>query len=133
MKNVVKKRKMLLWVIPLGIIILSGIILLTGNWKKNRNLSREIVLNLRSEINLDDTSEKVERLFKERKKDGFNYFAKTSDLLIFTTPLEFGAANWRLLVELENSRVISIKIRSDDSDAIKPDDAPLDIEMTRQN
>jgi hypothetical protein len=42
------------------------------------------------------------------------------------TPLEFGAKNWTLILLFDESEVVGIGIRTEDSEKMKPKDAPED-------
>ena len=42
------------------------------------------------------------------------------------TPLEFGAGNWLLLIELRGSKVVALRVRTEDSTQRRPEAAPPD-------
>jgi hypothetical protein len=110
-------------IVLIGLIAIAIFYLKSQGDKYNENLTRVM-----SQINLGDSSEKVKSLFENTKDEGFDYFPKGNNLMILTSPSEFGATNWRLLVEFKDSKVISVKVRSEDSDENKPKEAPADFE-----
>lgn len=50
---------------------------------------------------------------------------------VVASPYEFGATNWILVIDFENDKVKSLKIRTSDSMNIKPDGAPGDIQDSK--
>ncbi|MCI0526790.1 MAG: hypothetical protein L0Y56_04960, partial [Nitrospira sp.] len=55
------------------------------------------------------------------------------DKWLVQTPIEFGAKNWVVWIGFSNSVVRSIKIRLNDSENLRPLEAPLDRESEKSD
>jgi len=71
-------------------------------------------------------SSAVRSLLNERRFRGLKLREASPLLWEVETPLEFGARNWKLLLELNDSTVVTVKVRTEDSSERPPDGAPPD-------
>ena len=118
-------------VVAVTIIIVMGIAAFFYIRGKSQKLAKEELLTLREKITLGDSKEKVKRTINEAQTSRLEYLFlgdNKSQRWVIKTPLEFGATNWVMLVEFSNSNVSAVRIRTEDSDKIKPTDALADKE-----
>lgn len=93
--------------------------------------SQRSLLTLYSTIKLGDRTRDVQRDFDSLHDPNLQLFGGESDSLIrITTPTTIGANNWSLIVMIEDDCVAGFGIRTEDSQKIKPTDAPNDVAIT---
>jgi hypothetical protein len=103
-------------------IFLSAIIYTRSS---RRGEDRAKIVALMSEVSKHPTNQEVRRLLSESRFQGLT-FSQESNELVVETPIEFGAKNWVLYKEVNDSRVISLRVRTADSVKEHPVGAPPD-------
>lgn len=92
------------------------------------NEARREIGRLFSHVPLGASRDEVDRIFSTNAFHRLRLVEVSEDLLLARTPLEWGAGNWVLRVELHDGKVAAVKVRIQDDSAIRPDDAPPDKE-----
>jgi len=95
-------------------------------------LRHQNIANMMQIIKLGYSKEKTEEILLKAKSPNFKLEKINQGEWILSTPLEFGATNWLLVIDFKNDKVASLKVRTSDSMNIKPDSAPNDIELAIQ-
>ena len=103
-------------------IFLSAIIYTRGS---RRDEYRAKIVALMSEVSKHPNNEEVRRLLSESRFQGLT-LSEASNQWAVETPIEFGAKNWVLYMEVNDSRVISLRVRTADSLKEHPVSAPPD-------
>jgi hypothetical protein len=116
-----------------GVIILALLVIAfcVQRVSSERGANRNLVLKLATSIRLGDGKDKVENIIannlseknkwtiRRNRESGMEYYSIAS-------PLEFGATNWVLHVLVEESVVVAIGVRVEDSTKKKPANGPAD-------
>lgn len=84
------------------------------------------VVALMSEISEHRNQEEVRRLLSESRFQGLTLRQDSSKDWEVETPIEFGATNWVLYMEISDSRVVALRVRTADSAKDHPVGAPPD-------
>ena len=103
-------------------IFLSAIIYTRSS---RRGEDRAKIVALMSEVSKHPTNQEVRRLLSESRFQGLTLSQESNELVV-ETPIEFGAKNWVLHMEVNDSRVISLRVRTADSVKEHPVGAPPD-------
>jgi hypothetical protein len=103
-------------------IFLSAIIY-TRSSRQGENRGK--IVALMSEVSKHPTNQEVRRLLSESRFQGLTLSQEPNELVV-ETPIEFGAKNWVLYMEVNDSRVISLRVRTADSVKEHPVGAPPD-------
>ena len=94
---------------------------------RQRREYRSKITALASELNSPQrNSDDVRRLLRQPRFQGLNLRDESPSLWTVETPLEFGARNWVLFIELHDSKVVALRVRTIDSMNERPHDAPPD-------
>ena len=105
------------------------------SWNKDKQESTRQIIWLYNNLDLNQTKKDVENLFKIKNENNYLldlYDIKNSNKMIVQTPNAFGATNWVLWIEFISDKIVSIKIRLDDSDRFKPEDSPPDKTLEKE-
>jgi hypothetical protein len=88
---------------------------------------RHKIMALTRELSERQTSkEELRRLLDEPRFRGLTLREDSPNEWNLETPMEFGATNWVLYLEMRGSRVSALRVRTADSRAIHPKGAPPD-------
>jgi hypothetical protein len=68
----------------------------------------------------------LRQLLNEPRFQGLTLRQESPTEWIVETPSEFGAKNWILYVELSDSRITTLRVRTLDSNNVRPEGAPPD-------
>jgi hypothetical protein len=68
----------------------------------------------------------VRALLSQPRFKGLKLREDSGTLWEIGTPLEFGARNWKLLIEVRGSKVAALRVRTEDSMERRPKGAPPD-------
>jgi hypothetical protein len=68
----------------------------------------------------------LRQLLNEPRFQGLTLRQESPTEWIVETPTEFGAKNWILYVELSDSRITTLRVRTLDSNNVRPEGAPPD-------
>lgn len=116
--------------IGLGILILIPVSVVTCEWR-NRVQNKAECRHFLNQIRLGDAQSEVHAKFS----DGHYWQLKLRPYLsgkagmqdMVTSQLQFGANNWYIYVFYDESRVVAIKVRTEDNIRDHPPDAPPDL------
>jgi hypothetical protein len=112
------------WVfVALVLTIFLSAIIYTRSSRQGEDRAK--IVALMSEVSKHPTNQEVRRLLSESRFQGLT-FSQESNELVVETPIEFGAKNWVLYKEVNDSRVISLRVRTADSVKEHPVGAPPD-------
>ena len=103
-------------------IFLSAIIY-TRSSRQGENLAK--IVALMSEVSKHPTNQEVRRLLSESRFQGLTLSQESNELVV-ETPIEFGTKNWVLYMEVSDSRVVALRVRTADSVKEHPVGAPPD-------
>ena len=103
-------------------IFLSAIIYTRGS---RRDEYRAKIVAFMSEVSKHPNNEEVRRLLSESRFQGLT-LSEASNEWVVETPVEFGAKNWVLYMEVTDSRVVALRVRTADSVKERPVGAPPD-------
>jgi hypothetical protein len=84
------------------------------------------LLQLRAALGLGSTQSDVEGILKSGKYRDLTLARESPSRWFVTTPYEFGATNWCLLLTFVNESLDEISVRSTDVYTRRPDGAPPD-------
>jgi hypothetical protein len=94
---------------------------------RERQGYRSKIVALTSELrNKQSSSDELRRFLREPRFSGLILYDNSASSWAIETPLEFGARNWILYVELSNSKVVEFRVRTIDSMNDHPKEAPPD-------
>jgi hypothetical protein len=123
----------------LGAILLLavGILWIKGFWftevfrtHKSNEPHRTALLQIQDSIALGALHADVLAAYWEHRTDSLRLFADRSTDWVITMPLEFGATNWKLLIDFLDGRVSALRIRT--SDGPPPNDPSVTRPPTTQ-
>jgi len=134
-------RSKIIRVAKVGLFLLLIFTMMFGIflWRfASREASREELLRFRNQIEVGYTKEQIKSVFVSGNYKHLELLEFANDaanthgnVWHVSTLLEFGASNWVLWLYFSDSRMTSMKVRLEDSENIKPHDAPPDIGTAR--
>jgi hypothetical protein len=114
------------WFFLILIVTASLVAILYTRYAEQEKYRNKIIA-LTSELSERQTSkEEVRQLLSEPRFRGLTLAEDSPNEWGIETPMEFGATNWVLYLEMSDSRVIGLRLRTSDSQAIHPKGAPPD-------
>jgi hypothetical protein len=112
--------------IAMVLIIMAFVCSIYFYFQNRKIKSQESIKKLMSEIKINDSKSKVKEFIDLESNLSQISLIDYDDIWTATTPLEIGASSWRLIINFNDSKVVSLKIRTEDSENIKPIGAPED-------
>src|SRR6266481_5484835 len=109
--------------VALVLTIFLSAIIYTRSSRQGENRAK--IVALMSEVSKHPTNQEVRRLLSESRFQGLTLSQESNELVV-ETPIEFGAKNWVLYMEVNDSRVIALRVRTADSVKEHPVGAPPD-------
>jgi hypothetical protein len=119
------------FLVALMITAILGAIIYTSSAKQAEYRNEILALTAELSHHQRDAGE-VRRLLSESRFHGLKLQEQSSEEWTVETPIQFGAKNWVLYIELRGSRVIALRIRTADNKNIRPKDAPPDMSFPSQ-
>jgi len=92
--------------------------------------ARKEVITLFQSLNVGMKASEIQPLIDSQQSRLLRLHEISADLLFVQTPLEWGARNWVLWLELSDGTVSAVRIRVHDSRELKPHGAPPDRTVT---
>ena len=86
--------------------------------------NRAVLLQVYEAVSVGASHSEVLSAYWQRRTDDLRLFADRPTDWIVTIPLEFGASDWKLLIEFQDGRVSAVRVRT--SDGPPPKDGPKD-------
>jgi hypothetical protein len=126
-KNPIKEVLLSLWILVGGIYLIvwwfffSGAVLATS---RTDAPSRNALTAMHRDIALGSNFQAVLQAFYRHRTTETNIVVLKPQLLRVNTPLEFGAENWVLLVELSEDKVVGVRMRTSDFASPSPEVPP---------
>jgi hypothetical protein len=118
-------------VIAAIIILVVGVVWVKGFWftevfhtRKSNEPHRAALLQIRDAVSVGASHGEVLAAYWQHRTDSLRLFADRPADWIITMPLEFGASDWKLLIEFQDDRVSAVRVRT--SDGPPPKDGPND-------
>lgn len=112
-------------------ILVIGIVWAKGFWftevfhTHESNKPRRIaLLQIRNAISVGASHTEVLAAYWEHRTDQLRLSADSPTEWLITIPLEFGARDWKLVIEFRNGQVSAVRIRT--SDGLSPKQGPKD-------
>lgn len=96
---------------------------------KINNANKVALLEIRDEIEIGDSLQRVVDVY-QKHKDNLKLIKANPNNIYIETPLQFGAGNWVLHVEMESSKVTAVKVMT--ADGPPPTNGPKD-KITKNN
>jgi hypothetical protein len=119
------------YVIIAIIILVVGIVWVRGFWftevfrtHKSNEPQRTALLQIRDGVAVGASHADVLAAYWQHRTDSLRLFADRSADWVITMPLEFGASDWKLLIEFQDGRVAAVRVRT--ADGPPPKDGPKD-------
>ncbi len=109
--------------VALVLTIFLSAIIYTRSSRQGENRAK--IVALMSEVSKHPTNQEVRRLLSESRFQGLTLSQESNELVV-ETPIEFGAKNWVLYMEVSDSRVVALRVRTADSVKEHPVGAPPD-------
>ena len=109
--------------VALVLTIFLSAIIYTRSSRQGENRAK--IVALMSEVSKHPTNQEVRRLLSESRFQGLTLSQESNELVV-ETPIEFGAKNWALYMEVSDSRVVALRVRTADSVKEHPVGAPPD-------
>ena len=118
-------------VIAAIIILVVGIVWVKGFWftevfrtHKSNEPHRTALLQIQDAVALGASHADVLAAYWKHRTDSLRLFADRPTGWVITMPLEFGASDWKLLIEFQDGRVTAVRVRT--ADGPPPKDGPKD-------
>lgn len=109
-----------------GIALLLGTALLFLQRTAQARTARQEVIRAYDKISLGASLAEVRAVFTREASQHLKLHESQPDKWLGQTPLEWGAANWLLLIEFKDERVHAVRVRTQDSAEEYPPKAPAD-------
>jgi len=95
----------------------------------NNQVIAEIALSLKPAMSFREVVSKIRREVPLGESIVRDFYLLTDGerSLELSSPARFGAQNWRLTVEFSSARLVHWRIRSADTESMKPESAPPDV------
>jgi len=91
---------------------------------KSNEPQRAALLQIRDAVAIGASYADVLAAYWEHRTDSLRVFADRPDSWLITMPLEFGASDWKLLIEFHEGRVSAVRVRTSDGPPLE--DGPED-------
>jgi hypothetical protein len=118
-------------VVAAGIALIIGIVWVKGflftevfHTHKSNELHRAALLQIRDAVSIDASYAEDLAAYWQHRTDSLRLFADRPAEWVITVPMEFGASDWRLVVEFHDGRVSAVRVRT--SNGPPPKDGPKD-------
>lgn len=108
------------------IALLLGTALLFLHRTAQARAARQEVIRAYNKISLGAPLAEVRAVFTRETFQYLELHEEQPDKWLVQTPLEWGAANWLLIIELKDERVHAVRIRTQNSAEEHPPRAPAD-------
>lgn len=121
-----KRRSVFTWIL---LIVVAGTIVwtLVHRASVKRQEYHGKISNLMTELSQHQRSgDELRRLLTERRYNGLTLRELSSSEWAVETPVEVGAKNWVLYVDLIASRIVTLRVRTADNVNEKPEGSPTD-------
>ena len=92
----------------------------------NRNKYRSEIRGLYERLQPGMARAQVQAAVKSGNDPNLRFNSDDAQTWLVSTPLEFGAQNWVLLIEFEGEHVSALRVRTADSSQNHPPEAPPD-------
>jgi hypothetical protein len=119
------------YLIIAAIVLVIGIVWVRGFWftevfhtRKSNEPNRTALLQIRETIAIGASHTETLTAYWRHRTDDLKLFADRPTDWIITMPLEFGASDWKLLIEFQDGRVAAVRVRM--SDGPPPKGGPQD-------
>ena len=119
------------YVIIAAILLVIGIVWVRGFWfmevfhtRKSNEPNRTALLLIRDAIGIGASHTEALTAYWQHRTGDLRLFADRPTDWIITMPLEFGASDWKLLIEFQDGRVAAVRVRM--TDGPPPKDGPQD-------
>jgi len=122
MKKLLKARSILL-VMAVAVI---GAVYLMHEIREQHEYRAKIVALAGELKGKESSSDELRPLLREPRFSGLILYDESASGWAVETPQEFGARNWILYVELSNSKVVGLRVRTIDNMNDHPREAPPD-------
>src|SRR5882724_13307541 len=97
------------WIfVALGVAIFLTAIVYTRSARRDEHHAKIVALMM--EVSKHPNNEEVRRLLRESRFQGLT-LSEVSNEWVVETPIEFGAKNWVLYMEVSDSRVVELRVR----------------------
>ena len=118
-------------VFPGIIILVVGVARVKGFWftevlrtHTSNEPHRTALVQIQDAVALGASHADVLAAYWQHRTDSLRLFADSPADWVITMPLEFGAYDWKLLIEFQDARVSAVRVRT--SDGPPPKDGPRD-------
>lgn len=118
-------------VIVAVIALVVGYVWVRGFWftevfhtHKSNEPNRAALLQIQAAIPIGASRDEVLTSYWRHRTDSLKLFADRPTDWIITMPQEFGASDWKLLVEFQDGKVKTLRVRK--SDGPRPQDGSVD-------
>lgn len=91
---------------------------------KSNEPHRAALVQIQDAVALGASHADVLAAYWRHRTDSLRLFADRPTDWVISMPLEFGASDWKLLIEFENGRVTTVRVRT--ADGPPPKDGPKD-------
>ena len=113
------------------IILVVGVVWVKGFWftevfrtHKSNAPHRIALLQIQDTVALGASHADVLAAYWQHRTDSLRLFADRPAAWVITMPLEFGASDWKLLIEFQDGRVTAVRVRT--AEGPPPKDGPKD-------
>ena len=118
-------------IIIAAVVLVIGIVWVRGFWftevfhtERRNEPNRTAMLQIRDAIAIGASHTEVLAAYWQHRTEALRLFADRATGWVVTMPLEFGASDWKLLIEFQDGRVSAVQVRT--SDGPPPKDGPKD-------
>jgi hypothetical protein len=109
------------------VAIVAASVAIVHNRRANQEEFHEKITALTAELSQRQRgNDELRRLFNESRFQGLSLEDDSPSEWVVETPTEFGATNWVLYVEVSDSKIVTLRIRTADSRNVHPTGAPAD-------
>lgn len=118
-------KKILLLLSILVVIIFLAYYQMSSARQRHESYHAALV-KIMTQLNIGDSRLNVELLVGALQDTHIRLVKEARDEWIIKTPLEYGASNWILVVNFVGDKISLLRVRTEDSIANRPYDAPPD-------